>query len=110
MGVQSPFGLYGQHLWKRRSQLSCGPGSSLPVCGGPTSANPCPNPKGGYTRNQFGFAAGGPIIRNKLFIFESTEWTRVRSAAMRARNLRSAFIALMPANVQAYYKTYGQST
>ena len=38
-------------------------------------------PKGAYTRNQFGYAAGGPIIKNKLFIFESTEWTRVRSSA-----------------------------
>jgi hypothetical protein len=32
---------------------------------------PLPNPKGTYTRNQFGFAAGGPIKKDKLFIFES---------------------------------------
>ena len=39
-------------------------------------------PKGSYTRNVFGFAAGGPIIKNKLFMFESTEWTRVRSSGI----------------------------
>ncbi len=80
-------------------------------CGGPTSANPCPDPKGTYTRNQFGYAAGGPIIKDKLFIFESTEWTRVRSAATESEEIFDpGFIAMLPANIQAYYKTYGQTT
>ena len=34
-------------------------------------------PKGVYTRNQFGFDVGGPILKDKLFFFGSTEWTRV---------------------------------
>ena len=68
-------------------------------------------PKGKYTRNQFGYAAGGPILKNKMFLFESTEWTRVRSAAnLTEENFDPAFIALMPANIQAYYSTYGQTT
>ena len=68
-------------------------------------------PKGTYTRNQFGYAAGGPIKKDKLFIFESTEWTRVRSAATESEEVFDpAFIALMPSNIQAYYKTYGQTT
>ena len=65
-------------------------------------------PKGKYTRNQFGYAAGGPLMKNKLFIFESTEWTRIRSNATETEEIFDpAFIALMPANVQAYYSTYG---
>ena len=70
---------------------------------------PLPAPKGTYTRNQFGYAAGGPIKKDKIFIFESTEWTRVRSAATESQEIFDpAFIALMPSNIQAYYKTYGQ--
>lgn len=68
-------------------------------------------PKGIYTRNQFGYAAGGPIKKNKIFIFESTEWTRVRSAASLTEEIFDpAFIASMPSNIQAYFSTYGQTT
>src|ERR1700678_519886 len=71
---------------------------------------PLPDPKGTYTRNQFGYAAGGPIKKDKIFIFESTEWTRVRSAATESEEVFDpAFIALMPSDVQAYYNTYGQT-
>jgi hypothetical protein len=65
-------------------------------------------PKGIYTRNQFGFAVGGPIRRDKIFVFESTEWTRVRSSASEAQEiLDPSFIAMLPANTQAYFKAYG---
>jgi hypothetical protein len=68
-------------------------------------------PKGTYTRNQFGYAAGGPILKNKLFIFESTEWTRVRSSASETEEIFDpTFIALMPSNIQAYYSSYGSTT
>jgi hypothetical protein len=78
------------------------------LAGGGTGA--LPDPKGIYTRNQFGYAAGGPIKKDKIFIFESTEWTRVRSAATESEEIFDpAFIALMPSNIQAYYKTYGQT-
>jgi hypothetical protein len=36
-------------------------------------------PRGVFTRNQFGYSAGGRIVKDKLFFFNSTEWTRVRS-------------------------------
>ena len=38
-------------------------------------------PKGVFTRNDFGFAVGGPIKKDKLFFFNNTEWIRVRSNA-----------------------------
>ena len=38
------------------------------------------NPKPHFTRNQFGYALGGRLIKDKLFFFNSTEWTRVRSS------------------------------
>jgi hypothetical protein len=66
------------------------------------------DPKGGYTRNVFGFGAGGPIMKNKLFLYESTEWTRVRSSASETQEiLDPSFINLLPANTQAYFKQYG---
>ena len=66
-------------------------------------------PKGKYTRNQFGYAAGGPLLRDKLFIFESTEWTRVRSAAAESEEvLDPGFISMLPANAQAYFTAFGK--
>ena len=38
-------------------------------------------PKGQYTRNQFGYGVGGPVKKNKLYFYQSTEWVRVRSSA-----------------------------
>jgi hypothetical protein len=65
-------------------------------------------PKGNYTRNQFGFQGGGPILKNKLFIIETTEFTRVRSAATETEEIFDpSFIALLPANAKAYFSKYG---
>ncbi len=36
-----------------------------------------------FTRNQFGYSIGGPVKKDKLFFFQSTEWIRVRSTATR---------------------------
>jgi len=67
-------------------------------------------PKQGFTRNQFGYALGGPILKNKLFFFSSTEWTRVRSSATNTQSiLDPAFLAMpqVSPNTQAFFAAYG---
>ena len=67
-------------------------------------------PKGSYTRNQFGFQVGGPIVKSKLFASESTEWTRVRSNSVQTEEIFDpGFIALLPANAQAYFNKFGNT-
>jgi hypothetical protein len=76
------------------------------LAGGETGALPAP--KGTYTRNQFGFAAGGPIKKDKVFIFGSAEWIRVRSAASLTSGVPTTqFLASAASNIQSFFSTYG---
>src|SRR5258705_11263345 len=43
------------------------------------TATPAPSCHPVSVENTFGFAFGGPIIRNKLFVFGSSQWDRTRS-------------------------------
>src|SRR3974390_1064850 len=71
--------------------------------------NATDTPKGVFTRNDFGFALGGPIKKDKLFFFNNTEWVRVRSAAPTFASIidPSSYSLLAPAS-QAFFSQYGK--
>jgi hypothetical protein len=54
-------------------------------------------------RNQFGVAAGGPIIRNKMFLFGNYDGSRIRSGAFRTGVVPTA--AQLGGNFAGYSKT-----
>lgn len=65
-------------------------------------------PKSRFSRNQFGYSVGGPVIKNKLFFFQSTEWTRVRSFANTTAVIPTTqLIAAANANTQAFFNAFG---
>ena len=69
-------------------------------------------PKQGFTRNQFGYSIGGPILKNKLFFFSSTEWTRVRSSATNTQSIVDPGFLTLPgvnANTKAFFAAYGSN-
>ena len=67
-------------------------------------------PKDGFTRNQFVYSVGGPIVKNKLFFFSSTEWTRVRSDTTNTQSIVDPAFLVLPQVNQAtkdFFSAYG---
>ncbi len=65
-------------------------------------------PRSTFTRNQPGYSIGGPIIKNKLFVFNSSEWIRVRGMATEEAYVPDpAFLALTNSATQQYFAAYG---
>jgi hypothetical protein len=61
-----------------------------------------------YTRNQYGYSVGGPIKKEKIFFFSSTEWTKVRSSQNVVATVPTPqLIALSSTNMKAFFTTYG---
>ena len=66
-------------------------------------------PKSVFARNQFGYSAGGPIKKDKLFVFSSTEWIRIRSNANAEVVLPDAnLISAAAPSTQQFFSTYGK--
>ena len=73
---------------------------------------PCDVGNFGFTRNQFGYSIGGPIVKNKLFFFSGTEWTRVRSNGNASADIIDpAFLALPQVNPRtvSFFNQFGKS-
>jgi hypothetical protein len=64
-------------------------------------------PRAVFTRNQFGYSIGGPILKNKLFFFSNTEWIRVRSGGSRVAFVpTSQLLNASAAATRAFFAPY----
>jgi len=67
-------------------------------------------PKGIYDRNEFGYSIGGPVKKDKLYFFQSTEWTRVRSSSPQIAFVADpSLVALAAAATKGFFSARGSS-
>ncbi len=63
--------------------------------------------KGVFTRNQFGYSIGGPIVKDKLLFFNSIEWLRIRSLDTRITYVPTPeFLAQTAPNTQEFFNAF----
>jgi Carboxypeptidase regulatory-like domain len=73
------------------------------------AVNPDITNKPRYTHNQFGYSVGGPVKKDHIFFFSSTEWTRIRSAQnVIAVVPTDAFIGMAAKETQDFFGAYGK--
>jgi outer membrane receptor protein involved in Fe transport len=66
-------------------------------------------PKSVFVRNNFGFSIGGPVKKDKLFLFVNPEWLRIRSQAITTATIATPqLIAASNAATQNFFSTFGQ--
>jgi hypothetical protein len=71
------------------------------------ASNGTPKPK--FTRNQFGFSLGGPVIKDKIFFFNDAEWNRIRSSAPQIAYVPDgSLIASASPVTQAFFTAFGK--
>jgi outer membrane receptor protein involved in Fe transport len=65
--------------------------------------------KSTFTRNQFGYSLGGPIKKDKLFAFSSTEWIRIRGVSNTTAVIpTNQLLAAASPNTQSFFNAYGK--
>ncbi|MEJ7578358.1 MAG: TonB-dependent receptor [Pyrinomonadaceae bacterium] len=67
--------------------------------------------RGVFTRNQFGYSVGGPIVKNKLFFFNGTELIKVRSGGSRIAFVPTPqFLAATSATTRNFFSNFQTSS